>query len=146
MSRPTLARIDCPAKKATSTAGTDIANTAPSATAALPHRTGSRRGTAANVDRIIPELYSLVISIAPSTPTAIWASWIPDRLIAVGSNEATAAAPCGGRASRSRLYRIPNPAVRPAEAAPAHRADGWVRSLVHSARITRPWLTRCGSA
>ena len=120
------------------------ARTAASATAALAHRTGSRRGTAANVARIIPVLYSLVISIAPSTPAAIWASWIPDRLTAAGSNTAAAAAPCGGRAARSAAYRIPNPAVRPMAPAPAHRADGWVRSLIHSAAITRPWVTRCG--
>ena len=93
--------------------------------------------------RIIPLPYSLVISIAPSTPTAIWASWIPDRLTAVGSN-AAAAAPCGGRAASSAAYRMPNPAVRPMAPALAHRADCWVRSLIHSAAITRLWVTRCG--
>ena len=71
--------------------------------AALPHRTGRRRGTAASVVRISPVAYSLVISSTPSTPTAICASCTPDRLIAAGSKLATAAAPCGGRASRSRL-------------------------------------------
>jgi hypothetical protein len=71
-------------------------------TAALPHRAGSRRGTAASVVRISPEAYSLVMSSTPSTPAAICASCTPARLTEVGSNEETAA-PCGGRATRNRL-------------------------------------------
>src|ERR1051326_6848030 len=140
---PALASTDWPAKKAISTAGTQAANVTANAMAAFPHRTGSRRGTAANVARIMPLPYSLVISIAPSTPTAIWASWIPDRLTAVGAKLA-AAAPCGGRAASSAAYRMPNPAARPMAAAPAHRAEGWVRSLIHSAATTRRWVTRWG--
>nr|WP_210594691.1 hypothetical protein [Streptomyces sp. LBUM 1481] len=36
----------------------------------MDHSTGSRRGTAASVDRIIPVLYSPAESSTPSTPTA----------------------------------------------------------------------------
>ncbi len=71
--------------------------------AAFPHRTGKRRGTAAKLTRISPLAYSLVISSTPSTPAAICASCTPARLTAAGSNALTAVAPCGGRASRSRL-------------------------------------------
>ena len=81
---------------------------AAASTAALPHRTGSRRGTAANVVRISPVAYSLVISSTPSTPTRDLGELDPGQADRVGSNEATAAAPCGGRAARSRLYRMPN--------------------------------------
>ena len=112
---------------------------------ALPHRTGRRRGTAARVVRISPVAYSLVTSSTPSTPTAICASCTPDRLTAAGSKDAIAAAPCGGRVSRTRLYRMPNPAIRIIVASRAQNVDGWVRSLVHSDRSTRAWVTRCGS-
>jgi hypothetical protein len=111
---------------------------------ALPHRAGSRFGTAASVVRIMPVAYSLVISSTPSTPAAICASWTPDWLTETGSNEAVAAAPCGGRASRSRLYRTPNPTTRMTADSRDHSAAGWVRSLVHSDLITRAWVTRCG--
>ena len=44
-------------------------------TPAFAHSTGSRFGTAASVARIMPELYSLVTTSTPSTPTASWANW-----------------------------------------------------------------------
>ena len=138
------AEIDCPARNAASEAGTVTARVAAVSTAALPHKAGSRRGTAASVVRISPVAYSLVISSTPSTPTAICASCTPARLTETGSNEEIAAAPCGGLASRSRLYRMPNPASKMTADSSAHSAAGWVRSLVHSDLITRAWVTRCG--
>src|SRR5215468_12249535 len=75
------ARIDWPARKATNAAGRLAATVAAGTSAALPHRTGSRRGTAARVVRISPVAYSLVISSTPSTPAAICASSTPDRLV-----------------------------------------------------------------
>src|SRR5690348_17585014 len=107
--------------------------------AALPHRAGSRFGTAATVVLISPVAYSLVISSTPSTPTAICASCTPDRLTETGSNEAVAA-PCGGLATRSRLYSTPNATTRTTAESSDHRAAGWVRSLVHSDFITRAWV------
>jgi hypothetical protein len=136
--------IDCPARNAASAAGRLTATLAAASITALPHNTGSRRGTAARLVPISPVAYSLVMSSTPSTPTAICASCTPDRLIAVGSNDRIAAAPCGGRASRSRLYRMPNAVVRTTADSSAHRADGWVRSLVHSDLSTRAWVTFCG--
>jgi hypothetical protein len=106
----------------------------------LPHRVGSRRGTAASVVRISPVAYSLVISSTPSTPAATCASSTPARLTDVGSNVA-AAAPCGGLATRSRLYRMPNATTRITADSSDHSAPGWVRSLVHSDFITRAWVT-----
>ncbi|HET6813639.1 MAG TPA: hypothetical protein VFJ69_06485 [Actinomycetota bacterium] len=60
-------------------------------TMALPHSTGSRRGTATMLVRIMPVAYSLVTRSTPRTPTAIWASWTPARPMAVGSKLATSA-------------------------------------------------------
>src|SRR2546430_13284417 len=79
----------------------------------------------------------------PISPTAMCAGCTPDRLTDAGSKAAIAAAPCGGRVSRTRLYRMPNPVIRIIVASRAHNVDGWVRSLVHSDRSTRAWVTRC---
>src|SRR6516165_1467159 len=134
-------RIDCPARNTANAAGTLAATTTAASTAALPHSVGSRRGTAASVVRISPDAYSLVISSTPSTPAAICASCTPARLTDTGSNELTAA-PCGGLASRSRLYRTPNATSKITADSSDHSAPGWVRSLVHSGLITRTWVTR----
>ena len=61
-------RMDWPARKAASAAGRLTATVAAVSTAALPHRAGSRRGTAASVVRISPVAYSPVMSRTPSTP------------------------------------------------------------------------------
>jgi hypothetical protein len=136
-------RTDCPARNAASAAGSVTTTVAAATMAALPHKTGSRRGTAASVVRIRPVAYSLVISITPSTPVASCASSTPDRLTDTGSNEAVAAAPCGGRASRKRLYRMPTAMIAITADASDHSADSWVRSLIHSDLSTRAWVTRC---
>src|SRR5690348_4722386 len=133
------ARMDCPAVKVTNEAGRPMARIAAVIMAALPHKAGSRFGTAATVVLISPVAYSLVISSTPSTPTAICASSTPDRLTETGSNEAVAA-PCGGLATRSRLYSTPNATTRTTAESSDHRAAGWVRSLVHSDFITRAWV------
>src|SRR5437868_3754096 len=130
------ARIDCPARKVTNEAGRLIARIAAVSAVALPHRAGSRFGTAASVVLIRPVAYSLVISSTPSTPTAIWASCTPDWLTETGSNEATWA-PCGGLASRSRLYSTPKATIRTTADSSDHSAAGWLRSLVHSDFITQ---------
>ena len=40
---------------------------------------------------------------------------------------------------------MPNPAIRIIVANRDQNTDGWVRSLVHSDRSTRAWVTRCGN-
>jgi len=44
-----------------------------------------RFGTAANVVRIEPVVYSVVMNSDPITPTANWASAVPTRLVETGS-------------------------------------------------------------
>jgi len=39
---------------------------------------------------------------------------------------------------------MPNPVIRIIVASRAQKVDGWVRSLVHSDRSTRAWVTFCG--
>ena len=57
----------------------------PASTITFAHSTGSRRGTAAKVLRIIPFAYSLLMNSTPSMPAISCASVTPARLIAVGS-------------------------------------------------------------
>src|SRR5215813_10284479 len=87
-------------------------------------------------DTATTEIYTL--SLHDALP--ICASCTPARLTEVGSNVA-AAAPCGGRATRSRLYRMPNATTRITADSSDHSAPGWVRSLVHSDLITWAWVT-----
>jgi hypothetical protein len=73
---------------------------------------------------------------------ANWANWTPVRLTAVGSNAATASAWLGGRVTRSRQYSAPNPTIRTTVTSNDQALEGSERSLVHSERATRAWLTR----
>jgi hypothetical protein len=61
-------------------------------TPALAHRTGSRFGTAARVERIIPVEYSPLITRTPSAPRASWARLTPIRLLSSGLNVALSCA------------------------------------------------------
>ena len=54
-----------------------VRNTVPANTASLPHNMGSRLGTTVREERIIPVLYSPVISSTPRTPTASCAKNVP---------------------------------------------------------------------
>lgn len=72
-------RIASPAKKVIRTAGRLTANATAAKTSSLPHSTGSRFGTAENVERISPVEYSAVIESTPSTPKASWAKLTPAR-------------------------------------------------------------------
>ena len=49
-------------------AASDVTRTTTAKTPSLAHSTGSRRGTAENVARIMPVAYSPVASMTPSTP------------------------------------------------------------------------------
>ena len=138
-------RIDWPTRKAAKVAGTHRARTASAYPIALPHSTGSRAGTAAKLVRIVPVAYSPVISSAPSTPMASWARLMPLRLIAVGSKLAMAAGSCGGLVTRTPAYSAPMPTISTAATSSDQALEGRVRSLVHSERITRAWVTRWSS-
>jgi hypothetical protein len=64
----------------------------PAKTASFPHSTGRRRGTAVSEERIIPVLYSPLISSTPSTPKATTAKMTPFRLVVTGLKAAFSAA------------------------------------------------------
>ena len=61
-----------------------VTNTAAANTASLPQSIGNRRGTAVSEERIMPVLYSPVISSTPSAPMASWAMKVPVRLVEIG--------------------------------------------------------------
>ncbi len=77
-------RIACAAKKAISVDGSASTNVTSPKTPAFAHNTGSRLGTAANVERIIPVEYSPLITSTPSTPIASCATVTPIRLVSNG--------------------------------------------------------------
>ncbi len=54
-----------------------VRNTTPANTANFPQSIGNRRGTTVSDERIIPVLYSPVISRTPSAPMANWAMNVP---------------------------------------------------------------------
>jgi len=124
--------------KAASTDGTVSSTVTPAKTAALAHSTGSRRGTAAKVARIIPVAYSPVISSTPSTPIASWARNTPARLTPVGSNPA---ASCGSRGGQCAAMTDGTSRLKPRMNTTAASSENTVerseRSLVHSDRSTR---------
>ena len=81
----------------------------PASTITFAHSTGSRRGTAAKVLRIIPFAYSLLMNSTPRMPTISWVSvdagQADGRRIGAGERPppAAAAAACGvDRAGRDR--------------------------------------------
>ena len=81
---PLADRIPWPMKKATKQAVVVTARVTAVNTAALAARTVSRCGTAANVARIMPLAYSLVMTRTPSTAMASWARIPPVRLKEAG--------------------------------------------------------------
>jgi hypothetical protein len=111
----------------------------PTSTISFAHSTGSRDGTTARVARIIPVAYSPLNSSMPSTPSTSWANKMPTRLIVT---------PPAAELPAEILYGAPDSAI----AAPSptisttairehHQVERSARSLVHSARMTRTWVT-----
>src|SRR6266545_2693713 len=135
-------RIDWPTRNAARVARMHKVRTASANPIALPHSTGSLRGTVAKLVRIVPVAYSPVNRSAPSTPIASCANWTPPRLIAMGSKLAMSAGCCGGRVTRTPAYSAPKPTISTAAASSDQALDGSERSLVHSERITLAWVTR----
>ena len=66
-------RIAWAPKNATNALASISTNVTEANTAILAHSTGSRRGTAIRLERIIPVEYSPLITSTPSTPIASWA-------------------------------------------------------------------------
>ena len=77
--------IACPIKKAAKHTASLTSNIEILSTPVLAIINFQRLGTAANVVRIDPVVYSVVINSEPMTPTANWASAVPTRLVATGS-------------------------------------------------------------
>ncbi len=99
--------------------------------AAFAARTSGRRGIAASVTRIMPEVYSLVIDNTPSAPASSRPGTTPASALLVRSLEA---------------LMVLIPTAMPMLIVPAtviarvHQVDRRVRSLIHSIRAawTRP--------
>src|SRR5664279_2708685 len=66
-----------PTKNEVKLAASIVRNTVPANTASFPHNMGSRLGTTVSEERIIPVLYSPVISSTARTPTASCAKNVP---------------------------------------------------------------------
>src|ERR1700729_3832785 len=114
-------------------------STRPTSTITLAHSTGSRAGTAARVARIIPVPYSPLNASTPTTPTTSWANITPSRatdtpLAAVLAAETWYAVP-------DPAIAVPRPTISTAAVSTHHRVERSARSLVHSARTTRTWVT-----
>src|SRR5580692_12889372 len=108
-------------------------------TISLAQSTGSRDGTTASVARIIPVAYSPLNASTPSMPRTSWANKMPTRLIVT---------PPAAELLAEILYGAPDPPIaapRPTISTTAvsahHQVERSARSLVHSARTTRTWVT-----
>src|SRR5215469_9962442 len=114
----------------------------PAKTAAFPHSTGRRRGTAVSDERIIPVLYSPPVSSTPSTPKATTAKMTPFRLVVTGLKAALSA--------QLKVWywlavtpenSAPRPIISTTAASRVHMVDRKDRNLVDSESSTRPWVT-----
>ena len=101
--------------------------------------TGSRDGTTASVARIIPVPYSPLNASTPTTPITSWANSRPS---------SAAEIPLAAELAAEIVYGVPEPAIaapRPTISITAvsahHRVERSARSLAHSARTTRTWVT-----
>src|SRR6478752_5757081 len=116
-----------------------VTNTVPANTASLPHNIGSRLGTTVNDERIIPVLYSPVISSTPRTPTASWARNVPvsdvEMAVAPGSKPVDWLAMMAANIA-------PNPIINTTAISRVDTVERSERNLVHSDNRTRAWVTR----
>src|SRR5580658_177925 len=126
-------------KKSTNAHSMLSGSTRPASTISFAHSTGSRDGTTARVARIIPVPYSPLNASTPTTPTTSWANSRPSRAAEI---------PLAAELAAETWYGVPDPAIaapRPTISTTAasvhHRVERSARSLVHSARTTRAWVT-----
>src|SRR5580704_13226311 len=114
----------------------------PAKTASFPHSTGRRRGTAVSEERIIPVLYSPLISSTPSTPKATTAKMTPVRLVVTGLKLARSAAlNVWYWLAVTAENSAPMPIISTTAASRVHMVDRRERNLVSSESSTRPWVT-----
>ena len=118
----------------------------PPNTTTLASSTDSRRVTAEKVVRIMPVEYSAVTTSTPSTPTMSWVRWKPARLRATGSLLVIAGPgpPPPVVPPEPAIDENMTPSSTAARAAMPRPmvVERTVRSLIHSLRKTRRWVTR----
>src|SRR5664279_3692187 len=128
-----------PTKNEVKLAASMVRNTVPANTASFPHNMGSRLGTTVREERIIPVLYSPVISSTPRTPTASWAKNVPVRdvemAVAPGSNPVAWLAVMAANIA-------PRPIINTTAISSVETVDRRERNLVHSDNRTRACVTR----
>ena len=128
----------CPTKKDTKLVTSMTANATPAKTPSFAHSTGSRRGTAVSEERIIPVLYSPLISSTPSTPIASWENRMPFRLVVIGLKLALSAAlKVWYWLAVTAVISAPIPMVSTTAVSSVHIVERSDRNLVHSDSRTR---------
>ncbi len=133
--KPWPGRMSRPASTQPSTATVPAASTAPLRITALAASMADRRGTAASVVRIMPLLYSPLMTSTARTATAAWPSWTPVRLILAGSWSQ----PPDGQVIEAAARTL-SPTVSAAPASSSHPVLGMVRNFVHSACSAVPMV------
>ena len=114
----------------------------PANTASLPHKTGRRRGTAVSDERIMPVVYSPLISSTPSTPKATTAKTVPCRLVAAGLKAALSAAlKVWYWLAVTAENSAPMPIISATAVSRVYMVDRSDRNLVNSESSTRAWVT-----
>src|SRR5690348_11671181 len=131
-----------PRKKETKLATSETEKIAPTKTASFPQSTGRRRGTAVSEERIIPVLYSPLISSTPSTPKATTAKMTPLRLVVTGLKAAfSAALNVWYWLAVTAENSAPIPIISTTAVTRVYMVDRSDRNLVNSESSTRAWVT-----
>src|SRR4051794_27653056 len=117
-------------------------------TTALAASTGTRVGTAASVERIMPVEYSPVISSAPSTAMGSMPIWKPPETtsapVAVAGPDAVGGS--AATASREKATAREMPVIRTTVAASTHQVERNDSSLIHSPRRVPAKVAWAGTA
>src|ERR1022692_2517970 len=99
----------------------------------------SRAGTTASVARIIPVPYSPLNASTPTTQTTSCANKTPSRPFDTPTAAELPAETWYGVPEAA--IAAPRPTISTMALSPHHRVERSARSLVHSARTTRTWVT-----
>src|ERR1700689_1700645 len=126
---PLPGRISRPASRDTPTATTPDRQARPDRTVPLAASTAVRRGTAANVTRIIPVPYSPLIASTATMAITAWPRYRPVRLILAGSSGQVP----DGHLTPGAVAAL-TATVETIVATSSQPVPGRVRSFVHSAR------------
>src|SRR5713101_9651362 len=126
-----LDRMLWPIEKATKHAMVETTKATTVNVTALANSTSGRFGMAAKVVRIIPVVYSELITSTPSTPIASCARNTPRRLIVVGSSERRSRAERSfQRLTRAMVINAPIPTVATTATKRVHTVERTERSFV----------------